>query len=547
MTSAHEGSEYLDHDVAVQDGNDNRKRLIALGAVVGAAAVIGGGAWAVSSFFATGAQPAEALPASTIAYVSLDFDPSGAQKVEAIRMLRKFPAIQEELKLDEDDDPIEKLFDELVKDGECTDLDYADDVKPWLGQRAAMAAVDTGGEAPEPVGVLQTKDADAAIKGIEKISTACGGDPSEAAFVASGEWVVVAETKAIAEDVVAATDKASLAGDDDFTRWTDEAGDDGIVTVFVAKGATKYAEQLFAEGLASGLTPSPLGSDDPFAEEDPFGEDPFGGDEPSEMPEDLQRQLEEFEGMAMKVRFDDASLEIEVAASATDTVQAVAGSDNGGDLVASLPADTVAAFGMGFEDGWVERLVEQVVDASGGETTAEELYADAEDTTGLSLPEDLETLMGEGMAIALGSGIDVDAVTNGGITELPVGVKIDGDPEAIDDVLDKLRSDLGEDTELMELEAGDGVAAVGPNAEYRGILVDDGKLGDDSTYRRVVEAGDDAVGVLYVNFDADDNWLVRLAEDDPDIAENVEQLEAFGISSWLDGDVAHGLVKLTTD
>lgn len=547
MTSAHEGAEYLDHEPTPPSGSDNRKRLIALGAVVGAAAVVGGGAWAVSSFFATGSQPAQALPDSTVAYVSLDFDPSGAQKVEAIRMLRKFPAIQEQLQLKEDDDPLEKLFDELVKDGECKDLSYADDVEPWLGQRAALAAVDMGGETPEPVGVLQTKDADAAIEGIDKIAEACGGDPGETGFVASGEWVVVAETKKIAEQVITATDKGSLDGDDAYAKWTDEAGDDGIVTVYVAKGATQYAEQLFDEGMASGLTPSPLGSDDPFAEEDPFGEeDPFA-DEPAELPEDLKAQLEEFEGMAMKVRFDDASLEIEMASSATDSIQAVASSDNGGDLVASLPADTVAAFGMGFDEGWVDRLVEQVVKASDGEMTAEELYAEGEELTGLSMPEDIETLMGEGIAIALGSGIDVDAVTNGGITELPVGVKIDGDPEAIDDVLDKLRPEMGEDAELMELESGDGVAVLSPNSEYRSTLVEDGKLGDDSTYRRVVEAGDDAVGVLYVNFDADDNWLVRLAEEDPDIAENVEQLEAFGISSWLDGDVAHGLVKLTTD
>src|SRR5213080_3519114 len=39
-------------------------------------------AWAVLSFFRQGAQPAEALPASTIAYASVDLDPSGSQKID---------------------------------------------------------------------------------------------------------------------------------------------------------------------------------------------------------------------------------------------------------------------------------------------------------------------------------------------------------------------------------------------------------------------------------------------------------------------------------
>ena len=115
--SAHAG----DHD----PGNDNRKRLIALGAIVAGGAVVAGGAWAATTFFATGAQPAEALPDSTIAYVSVDLDPSGGQKIEAIKMLRKFPAFTDKIDLETDDDIRERMFEELTKSGECEGLDYA--------------------------------------------------------------------------------------------------------------------------------------------------------------------------------------------------------------------------------------------------------------------------------------------------------------------------------------------------------------------------------------------------------------------------------------
>jgi hypothetical protein len=54
--------------------------------------------------------------------------------------------------------------------------------------------------------------------------------------------------------------------------------------------------------------------------------------------------------------------------------------------------------------------------------------------------------------------------------------------------------------------------------------------------------------VLFVDFDADDNWLARLAgEEDPEMAENIEPLSAFGVTGWLEDGVSHSVVRLTTD
>src|SRR5688572_23716809 len=162
------GPEYLDDQGPIETApaNDNRKRLIVLGAIVAGGAVVAGGAWAATSFFATGSQPAEALPDSTIAYFSVDLDPSGGQKIEAIKTLRKFPAFTDEIDLETDDDLRERFFEEITKSGGCEGLDYAQDVKPWLGSRAAMAAVDLGEDEPTPVGVVQVTDADQAEDGV---------------------------------------------------------------------------------------------------------------------------------------------------------------------------------------------------------------------------------------------------------------------------------------------------------------------------------------------------------------------------------------------
>jgi hypothetical protein len=34
---------------------------------------------------------------------------------------------------------------------------------------------------------------------------------------------------------------------------------------------------------------------------------------------------------------------------------------------------------------------------------------------------------------------------------------------------------------------------------------------------------------------------------DGEVTDNLAPLSAFGVSGWVDGDVVHGMVKLTTD
>ena len=56
-----------------------------------------------------------------------------------------------------------------------------------------------------------------------------------------------------------------------------------------------------------------------------------------------------------------------------------------------------------------------------------------------------------------------------------------------------------------------------------------------------------ATSALFVGFDAGDGWVARLAGDDAEARANLEPLDALGISAWRDGDVQHGLLRLTTD
>lgn len=537
------GPEYLDSSsgspVAGTDhASDNRKRMIVLSGLLGLLAVGGGAAWAASSFLSTGDQPAQALPAGTIAYASVDLDPSGEQKIEAIRTLRKFPAFADNVDLDTDDDLRERLFTELTESGECAGLDYAADVEPWLGNRVAVAAVDTGAESPSPVLVVQVTDADGAEDGLATLQETCGGDEVDSAtggWTVDGDWAVIGESVEITDQVVADAGEGTLADDSDFQRWTEEAGDPGIASMYAAPSAGQhFADLMGAQG-------SMLGSMSGMGEIDP------GTDE--QLTEEMEQSLADFRGAAATIRFDDGALEIETAADPGQSLMALSGLDQGSaELVSGLPDDTVAAFALGFSDGWFTEMVDTFAELGGAGMTTEELMADMSEASGLDLPADAEALAGDAMAVSMGGGFDLEAFFNGGPGELPVGLTIQGDPDAIEAALDKVKAQMGADADMLETEVEGDRVTLSPNADYRSTLAGGGSLGDSEAFDEVVEDADEAAALLFVDFDADDNWLARLAgEEDPEIAENIEPLSAFGITGWLEGGVSHSVVKLTTD
>jgi hypothetical protein len=547
-------------------GGGGRKKLI-LGAVaVLGAGAVAAGAFAAVSFFGTGAQPAEALPANTLGYVSIDLDPSGGQKIEAVRTLRKFPAFKDEIGLDTDDDIRERIFEEIQKSDECEGLDYSEDIEPWLGDRVAFAAVDLGGEEdgepkpPTPVLVVQVKDADKADAGLQKLRDCSSDEEAEGldesdevpdevgGWSIDGDWAVISESQEVAEEIAAQAAESSLADDDDYQRWTGETGDAGIITAYAAP----EAGQVLAESL--GGFDLPMGDEDCALSEpiDPLSPEPSyeyecsGGGLDGMMPDEFMSMLEDFEGAALTVRFDDGSLEVETA-TGTELLglPTLTGSDQGGTAIATLPEDTAAAFGLGFEEGWFDELLDYASSFSGEGMDIDELIAEAEAETGLSLPEDAETLAGESLTVAVGSDFDPDVVFNSSDgSDIPVAVKIKGDPEAIESVLAKLNPSM--DVTFGSDSEGDYVV-VGPNADYRAELLDDGGLGDTDVYQDVVREADRSGAILFVNFDAGDGWLANLAGDDQEIKENLEPLAGLGLSAWEDDGVGHSVLRITTD
>ncbi|HRI98677.1 MAG TPA: DUF3352 domain-containing protein, partial [Nocardioides sp.] len=518
-------------------------------------AAVAVGAWAAYGFLSTGPQPAEALPAGTLGYASIDLDPSGGQKIEALRTLNKFPAFEDEVGIDTDDDIRKAIFDKIQDDADCAGLDYGDDIEPWLGDRAAFAAVDVGGDDPDPVVVLQVKDADQADTGLDTIK-ACD-DSGDLGWAIEGDWAILAESSDIAEKVVKATEKGSLADDDDFQRWTSEAGDAGVVTLYAGPEAGDY----FAEH-ADSMFGFPLGMVDDYAcsmelpsdaePGDSFDSNSFDSDcgDPSaggsDLSAELEQKLRDFQGLAVTVRFDGGAIEVEAAGDSSVMPRGLTGGGTA-DVVQSLPADTGAVFGLGFADGWFGDLVDYVAPYAGSDP--DELMDQLSELTGLDLPGDAETLAGDSAAVALGSDFDPESffASEDG-SDIPVAIKIQGDPDEIESVLDKLRDQAGPGATVLESDQDGNTIVIGPNADYRAEVLADGGLGDEAVFKDVVREADQAHTVLFVNVDEFEDVIKDAAgEDDEEFVDNLEPVAGFGVTAWIDGDVTHAVARLTTD
>lgn len=511
------------------------KRLaLGTGGVVLLAGAVGGGIWAYNEYFGQGPQPAEALPAEgLLAYTAIDLDPSGEQKVEAVEMLNEFPAAEEYINLDASDDVKAKVWELAREENEhfCADLDYEDDIEPWIGDRFGFAAYEHDGEIPvQGVLVLQVTDADAAEDKIDDIieclSDVADEDADEVGYAVEGDWMVVSTGgEKAAKELLEDGQDDPLSEDEDFETWTGKLGDPGIATSYV-----------------------PAAAGERFIE--------IAEDEGEEVPAALETVLEDFTGAAGVVRFEDGTLQAESVMGGLPEQVTELLSDAGTEALASLPSSTAGAIGFGLAEGWMDQLLDGAVgpfvEAFGMDVETLEMMFSQE--VGITL-DDVETLLGESVAFAQDGEQDADAYREQQIDGLQMGLKIKGDTEAIESIITKLRNrveaeGIPSDFVLTKIEGDYLMVSLSP--EYLEKLADEDGLGDSDRFEKLVPHGDDANFVFYLDLDALYDVIEPIIEaeepgDADEILENIEPLDGLGISIWHEGDELHQRVTLSTD
>ena len=128
-----------------QAGQGHGRRTGIVAAVVVGALLVSGGAFAAWSRLNHSADgPAQVLPSGTVAVLEVNLDPSAAQKVALLNLLRKLPGSSG---LQGSDGTFQDWVGRTLSEGadsgtgSSDGLDFAHDVQPWLGSRVAVAAV----------------------------------------------------------------------------------------------------------------------------------------------------------------------------------------------------------------------------------------------------------------------------------------------------------------------------------------------------------------------------------------------------------------------
>jgi hypothetical protein len=356
-------------------------------------------------------------------------------------------------------------------------------------------------------------------------------------------WAIIADSQDVAEKVVDAASHGTLADDPTYQKWTKAVGEAGVVNAYASPAAGRVAASKL-DGLTHGFSPFmfPVPGAVPgvvagaavrytlsstafhgVARDAGNGADLFGG------------FLSGFDGGAATLRFTGDGLEFAAAADGTAGEAAKLTGDTAGSLTSRLPDDTAAVAALTFPKGWVAHQLEKLVTIFSPSASPEQARRELSRETGLDIPEDIDTLLGSGVALSVGKNVDLEAAGNSaGTGRLPMAATIKGDPPAIEHVLGKLRPKLGSDAATVDSDSQGDLVVVGPSAAYRQHVLAGGHLGDDGAFRSVVPDASDAASLFYLNVDSLEASIAKLASAQK--MGDLPPLRAIGMSSWRDGE-----------
>lgn len=470
-------------------------------AAAAALALAAGGVLAVDPFdwrHESSAGPAEVLPADVVAYSAVDSDPKLSQQVEMVRFAMKFPGLKSKLDLDENGDLKKQLWTEAVKDSECArQVDYDAEIKPWIGDRAAIALRK---DAKDPVGVIEAKDEKSARAVFDKLA-ACDSSGEKPSLAWADGYLVVADSQADADAVVADGKANPLSKKAEFSEDLEKVGTTGVMTFWFSKdGLVQLAKS--SEVQDANTTSLDTQSIDQAKVRSGAGTLRFSGGNP-----ELHYVVKSSEPL-------------------TTDVQPT--------KVGSLPAETTVAVGIangaaGLDKAWPE--LEKAIEEQGG------TLAEIEQQTKLKLPDDLKTILGSDLRVAVG-----EVSTNmQEPTDLPIAVTSATDKAKLTEVVQR----TGLDKQGVMVTGTDTQPVVALNEGWAyNVENPTGTLGDSELFKDAVVDADSSEGTVFVNLES----LLAVAKSSMTEQQraNVEPLRAVGLSAHTEsGDYQAGTLHVT--
>lgn len=509
---------------APETNSSGKKTGLIITLALVAALIIGGGAFAVTRVLGGGGdQPASALPGDSAAYIRMDIDPSVGQKIAAVRFLKDLdPDVTATL---ESEDMRREFFEMIAEDEpSLSNIDYDADIEPWLGDRLGVSVVPQGEEEPLVAVALQVTDEGAAEEGLTKLFEAAEGE-DQAGWFFHGDYVVLSSADAI-DGIQSAVEAGTLADNETFTGDLEALGDEGILS-FWADGE-KLSPYLDEAGSALDEV------------------DDATGMAPGSMTGLLSGStLDEAQTgrIAAAVRFGEDHIELHgitrgfpVQIEDTDTAQ----------LVQDLPEDTAVALGQEHGDQLIGIAFDQMNQVMPEEMAQLQSEASAQ---GFEIPGDIQTLVGQSLAIGVGPEIAQFAQIEDP-SEVPAVIRVQTDTDAANAIIDKAITATGATPAEMEAyvvrRADDGVLSLGLSQAYVDAAVEGGGLGDNPTFQSAVPNAADADSVFYVDLNAFEEYYLSEITDDNTRA-SVEQIAAVGMSASWSGENGEFTLRVVAD
>lgn len=490
-------------------------RTLIIGLAVVLVLALGGGAWAALSFWTgDGGEPADALPDEAIAYFRLDLNPSGEQQTAIYNLIKKFPEANK--KFEEGDGLRKSLFEAIKEDSdELKDVDYAEDVEPWLGERLGVAMLPSGGDEPGVAVGLAITDEDSAQAGLEKLF-AKDKDDVAWAFTESGDYAIFSDTQANADKYATQGSESPLSQNETYTDDMNAVGENGVMSFWMDQ--KKMMEAVGDEASLDGLGMAP-------------GSAATTG------------------RTAGALRVDGDAIEL---AGVTRGVQNMPElGDAKGVKLGDLPDTTAAALSVAGAGPALDQNWDQILSSINQIPQAKEQFElfinMARQEYNLAIPDDVVTLLGDELTVALDEGGLAEAIQGGGQTMPKVGLRSTTDVAKGEAVVDKIQALLASQGAPLQLgkATGDGTVAVALDQAYADQLVQGGTLGDSETFRAAVPDADNAQFGIYV--DLDKLEPLYLAQTEPDVKANVEPLSAIGVSGTTTADGGDFTLRLLTN
>lgn len=195
--------------------------------------------------------------------------------------------------------------------------------------------------------------------------------------------------------------------------------------------------------------------------------------------------------------------------------------------IANAPDTTVAALelaggGESVRTQW-DKVLDQLASAGQDRAMVQEQLDGLERSYGISLPKDLETLLGSNILLAL----DRKGLVSGDVS---VGARLTTDPAAASDLVTRTQralTDMGAPFRLHQRRTEGGLV-VSNTAGALGRLAERGTLGEDPSFRKVMPDVEDSQMSVY----ADLETLVAASGDKEATAEHID---AVGVTARLSG------------